>query len=82
METDQGAKKRGRKPAQRPRPEEGERLKRTIMIEAEVDLRLTILAAKRGVSRSDIVDEALRAATRGIVVSFRSGNPGEEATAA
>ena len=82
MDTDQSAKMRRRKPAPKPRPDDGERLKRTIMIEAKVDLHLTILAAQRGVSRSDIVDEALRAATRGIVVSFRASAPGEDAMVA
>lgn len=82
METDQGASKRRRKGVAKPRPEGDECLKRTIMIKAETDLRLTILAAKRGVSRSDIVNDMLDRETAGIVVQFRGGNRGEDATAA
>ncbi len=71
METHEGASKRKRKPAKADRPEVGKPRKVAILFDPDVDLRLTILAAKRAVGRSQLVNDLVDRETRGIVVSFR-----------
>lgn len=82
MEADQSATKRRRKSVQKHRAEDAPGVKRTFVIEPDVDSKIDILARKRQMSRSDFVNEVLKRETRFIVIQYRSGDPGEDATAA
>ncbi len=48
-----------------------ERLKCSLLLTAENDLRLTVLATLRGVDRSTLLNSILDDALRGVVVSLR-----------
>jgi hypothetical protein len=58
----------------------GDRVKCTLLLTAENDLKLTVLAALRGVDRSALVNQVLAEAVRGVVVSLRgpAGDMGED----
>lgn len=82
MEATQGEGKRRRKYVQKDRDEGEGGVKRTFVLEPELDGKLDLLARRRKQSRSDVVNELLKRETRFIVISYRSTDPGEEATAA
>lgn len=58
----------GAKASPRPTPQ---KTKVSIVLSSDVDFKLTVLAASRGVDRSFVVNQALEELTRGVVVSFR-----------
>ncbi len=63
-----------RKKPSRAKPPKGrvaERLKCSLLLTAENDLRLTVLATLRGMDRSTLVNAILDDSLRGVVVSLR-----------
>lgn len=76
---------KGKKPprAKPPRGKASERLKCSLLLTPENDLRLTVLATLRGTDRSTLLNSILDEALRGVVVSLRgplsaeSGGAGE-----
>lgn len=72
--------------AKAPRSKGGERLKCSLLLTKENDLRLTVLASLRGTDRSSLLNTILDDALRGVVVSLRgqlaaereAGEGGEE----
>jgi hypothetical protein len=72
MSQDAGNAK-GKKPP-RVKPQKGrtaERLKCSLLLTPENDLRLTVLASLRGTDRSTLLNSILDDALRGVVVSLR-----------
>ena len=72
MSQDSGNPK-GKKPP-RAKPQKGkaaERLKCSLLLTPENDLRLTVLASLRGTDRSTLLNSILDDALRGVVVSLR-----------
>lgn len=69
--------------AKAPKPKTAERLKCSLLLTKENDLRLTVLASLRDTDRSSLLNTILDDALRGVVVSLRgqlaSGEGGEEA---
>jgi hypothetical protein len=55
----------------------GERLKCSLLLTPENDLRLTVLASLRGTDRSTLLNGILDEALRGVVVSLRGPLAGE-----
>jgi hypothetical protein len=72
MSQDAGNAK-GKKPprAKSPKGKPAERLKCSLLLTAENDLRLTVLATLRGMDRSTLLNGILDEALRGVVVSLR-----------
>jgi hypothetical protein len=72
MSQDAGNAK-GKKPprAKPPKGKPAERLKCSLLLTAENDLRLTVLATLRGMDRSTLLNGILDEALRGVVVSLR-----------
>ncbi len=72
MSQDAGNAK-GKKPprAKPPKGKAAERLKCSLLLTAENDLRLTVLATLRGMDRSTLLNVMLDEALRGVVVSLR-----------
>jgi hypothetical protein len=77
--TPKGKKSRG---AKAPRPKAAERVKCSLLLTKENDLRLTVLASLRDTDRSSLLNTILDDALRGVVVSLRgqlaTGEGGEE----
>ena len=59
------------RPQRRPKNKGAERLKCSLLLTPENDLRLTVLAALRGTDRSTLLNSILDDALRGVVVSLR-----------
>jgi hypothetical protein len=57
--------------AKPPKGKTAERLKCSLLLTAENDLRLTVLASLRGTDRSTLLNAILDDALRGVVVSLR-----------
>jgi hypothetical protein len=72
MSQDAGTAK-GKKPprAKLQKGKPTERLKCSLLLTAENDLRLTVLATLRGMDRSTLLNAILDEALRGVVVSLR-----------
>ena len=66
-----GAKGKRTKAAKTTKSKGAERLKCSLLLTAENDLRLTVLATLRGVDRSTLLNSILDDALRGVVVSLR-----------
>ncbi len=69
------------RPKSRPKPSQpvrkaGDRVKTTIVLDRQADIRLSVLAAMRGLVGSALVAEILAPHLRGVVVSLR-GQAGE-----
>lgn len=71
-----------RKSVQRDREETEGTVKRTFVLDPDLDSKLDLLARRRKMSRSDVVGELLRRETRFIVIQYRSGDPSEDIAAA
>ena len=72
MSQDAGSAKGKRTKAARTTKGKGaERLKCSLLLTAENDLRLTVLATLRGLDRSTLLNSILDDALRGVVVSLR-----------
>lgn len=64
--------KRGKRPAAKQQASKAaDKVKVSIVLTTEVDFRLTVLAAHRGIDRSTLVNQVLEDLTRGVVVSLR-----------
>lgn len=59
------------KVAKAPRGKGAEKVKCSLLLSPENDLRLTVLAAMRGTDRSGLVNTILDEALRGVVISLR-----------
>jgi len=57
--------------AKAPRGKGAEKVKCSLLLSPENDLRLTVLAAMRGTDRSGLVNAILDDALRGVVISLR-----------
>ncbi|HEY4561818.1 MAG TPA: hypothetical protein VIJ36_02510 [Thermoanaerobaculia bacterium] len=71
MQGTNSAKPRRRPAAKAPTRPGAEKVKVSIVLNTEVDFRLTVLAAHRGIDRSTLVNQVLEDLTRGVVVSLR-----------
>jgi hypothetical protein len=72
MSQDAGNQKTKKPPrAKPPKGKSGERLKCSLLLTPENDLRLTVLASLRGTDRSTLLNSILDDALRGVVVSLR-----------
>lgn len=89
MSLDAGAPKSKRSTrAKAPKAKAAERLKCSLLLTKENDLRLTVLASVKGTDRSTLLNVILDDALRGVVVSLRgqlaaereAGEGGEEET--
>ncbi len=86
MSQDAGNPKSKKPPrAKPPKGKTGERLKCSLLLTPENDLRLTVLASLRGTDRSTLLNSILDDALRGVVVSLRgalaeAGGAGEGTT--
>jgi hypothetical protein len=65
------AKSKKSRAAKAPRGKGAEKVKCSLLLSPENDLRLTVLAAMRGTDRSGLVNAILDDALRGVVVSLR-----------
>ncbi|RUL84594.1 hypothetical protein [Tautonia sociabilis] len=63
-----GRKSRG---AKTPKSKGAEKVKCSLLLSPENDLRLTVLAAMRGTDRSGLINTILDEALRGVVISLR-----------
>ncbi len=85
MSQDAGNQKTKKPPRAKPPKGKGaERLKCSLLLTPENDLRLTVLASLRGTDRSTLLNSILDDALRGVVVSLRgalaeAGGAGEGA---
>ena len=66
-----GAKGKRAKAGKATRSKGAERLKCSLLLTTENDLRLTVLASLRGTDRSTLLNSILDDALRGVVVSLR-----------
>lgn len=72
MQNDSGGSKAKRGRASKaPRGKASEKVKCSLLLSPENDLRLTVLAALRGTDRSGLVNSILDDALRGVVISLR-----------